>query len=237
MKDLTCQIKVTEEYSHFLNCSQEIITEDATFQKLQKEIDDVINLWNSRKISMVQKTDLSQKYNEKLDEFLNYWILSSWNVFGNRLKQFQYQVISEQIICLFERETEKFIYDMLDGRLSNFPLKTLSWISIFNVTAHPRFYQAYENTVDDFVESYSQELSDFINICLHGHNREDWISYDFQSIKTHPVFSDNTRRMIENIQFTTDGNSSIVLVLYLYNKLQKYKANNVFGANSYVKKC
>ena len=74
------------QYSHFLNCSQEIITEDATFQKLQKEIDDVINLWNSRKTTMRQKEGLSQEYNEKLDEFLNYWILSSWNVFGNRLK-------------------------------------------------------------------------------------------------------------------------------------------------------
>lgn len=233
MKDSTCQIKVTEDYSHFLNCSQEIITEDATFQKLQKEIDDVINLWNSRKISTVQKTDLSQKYNEKLDEFLNYWILSSWNVFGNRLKQFQYQVISEQIICLFERETEKFIYDMLDGRLTNFPLKTLSWISIFNVTEHPRFYQAYENAVDDFVEDCSRGLSDFINICLHGNNTEEWTFYEnLQAIKTHSVFC-NTRRMIENLQFAPEGNPSIILILYLYNRLQRYKADNLFGGNSY----
>lgn len=221
------------QYSHFLNCSQEIITEDATFQKLQKEIDDVINLWNSRKISTAQKTDLSQKYNEKLDEFLNYWILSSWNVFGNRLKKFQYQMISEQVVYLFERETDKFIHDMLDGRLSNFPLKiSLSWTSIFNVTELPRFYQAYENAVDDFVGSYFQELSDFINICLHGNNREDWISYDFQSIKTHPVFC-NTRRMIENLQFAPEGNPSIILILYLYNRLQRYKADNLFRGNSY----
>ena len=233
MKEEICQIKAPEESVHFSDCSQEIITEDATFQKLQKEIDDVINLWNSRKTTMRQKEGLSQEYNEKLDEFLNYWILSSWNVFGNRLKKFQYQMISEQVVYLFERETDKFIHDMLDGRLSNFPLKTLSWTSIFNVTELPRFYQSYENAVDDFVEDCSRGLSDFINICLHGNNTEEWTFYEnLQAIKTHSVFC-NTRRMIENLQFAPEGNPSIILILYLYNRLQRYKADNLFGGNSY----
>ena len=122
---------------------------------------------------------------------------------------------------------------MLDGRLSNFPLKTLSWTSIFNVTELPRFYQSYENAVDDFVEDCSRGLSDFINICLHGNNTEEWTFYeDLQVIKTHSVFC-NTRRMIENLQFAPEGNPSIILILYLYNRLQRYKTDNLFGGNSY----